>query len=128
MIDTLRLALPAFGRRLEGFDAADAVLTGVETRSSSPVRIVRDDSFEASIGGLYPAGEGAGYAGGIMSSAVDGIRVAEAVAREVRAAVIATRVGPEYRSTAPPVDRIGRRGAASEAWTWNSDCAADGRW
>ena len=58
------------------------MLTGVETRSSSPVRIVRDDSFEASIGGLYPAGEGAGYAGGIMSSAVDGIRVAEAVARK----------------------------------------------
>jgi uncharacterized protein len=79
--DTLRLALPAFGRRLDGFDAADAVLTGVETRSSSPVRIVRGESFEASIGGLYPAGEGAGYAGGIMSSAVDGIRVAEAVAR-----------------------------------------------
>jgi uncharacterized protein len=80
--DTLRLALPAFGRRLEGFDAADAVLTGVETRTSSPVRIVRDESFEASIGGLYPAGEGAGYAGGIMSSAVDGIRVAEVVARK----------------------------------------------
>jgi uncharacterized protein len=82
VIETLRLALPAFGRRLDGFDAADAVLTGVETRSSSPVRIVRDESFEASIGGLYPAGEGAGYAGGIMSSAVDGIRVAEAVARK----------------------------------------------
>jgi uncharacterized FAD-dependent dehydrogenase len=80
--DTLRLALPVFGQRLPGFDAADAVLTGVETRSSSPVRIVRDDSFEASLGGLYPAGEGAGYAGGIMSSAVDGIRVAEAVAQK----------------------------------------------
>jgi uncharacterized FAD-dependent dehydrogenase len=80
--DTLRLALPVFGRRLEGFDAADAVLTGVETRSSSPVRIERDECLEASIGGLYPAGEGAGYAGGIMSSAVDGIRVAEAVARK----------------------------------------------
>jgi hypothetical protein len=80
--DTLRLALPFFGQRLTGFDAADAVLTGVETRSSSPVRIGRDASFEASVGGLYPAGEGAGYAGGIMSSAVDGIRVAEAVARK----------------------------------------------
>ncbi|MGE5362127.1 MAG: NAD(P)/FAD-dependent oxidoreductase [Bacteroidales bacterium] len=80
--DTLRLALPVFGRRLAGFDAHDAVLTGVETRSSSPVRIMRDESFEASLGGLYPAGEGAGYAGGIMSSAVDGIRVAEAVARK----------------------------------------------
>lgn len=81
-LETLRLALPAFGRKLEGFDAGDAVLTGIETRSSSPVRIVRDDSFEATLGGLYPAGEGAGYAGGIMSSAVDGIRVAEAVARK----------------------------------------------
>ena len=82
VIDTLRLALPVFGRRLEGFDTADAVLTGVETRSSSPVRIARDESFEASIGGLYPAGEGAGYAGGIMSSAVDGIRVAESIVRK----------------------------------------------
>lgn len=80
--DTLRLALRAFGQRLTGFDEADAVLTGVETRSSSPVRIARSESFEASLGGLYPAGEGAGYAGGIMSSAVDGIRVAEAVARK----------------------------------------------
>jgi uncharacterized protein len=82
---TLRMALPFFGARLPGFDLADAVLTGVETRSSSPVRIVRDESFEASIRGLYPAGEGAGYAGGIMSSAVDGIRVAEAVARRYAA-------------------------------------------
>lgn len=80
--DTLRLSLPFFARRLPGFTLPDAVLTGVETRSSSPVRIVRDEAFEASLGGLYPAGEGAGYAGGIMSSAVDGIRVAEAVARK----------------------------------------------
>jgi uncharacterized FAD-dependent dehydrogenase len=82
VVETLRLALRAFGQRLTGFDEADAVLTGVETRSSSPVRIARGESFEASVGGLYPAGEGAGYAGGIMSSAVDGIRVAEAVARK----------------------------------------------
>lgn len=82
VIETLRAALRAFGERLPGFDAADAVLTGVETRSSSPVRIERAESFEASVGGLYPAGEGAGYAGGIMSSAVDGIRVAEAVVRK----------------------------------------------
>jgi uncharacterized FAD-dependent dehydrogenase len=80
--ETLRLALPVFGHRLTGFTHADAVLTGVETRSSSPVRIVRNQAFEASIQGLYPAGEGAGYAGGIMSSAVDGIRVAEALARK----------------------------------------------
>ncbi len=80
--ETLRLALPFFDKRLPGFARADAVLTGVETRSSSPVRIVRNDDFESNIQGLYPAGEGAGYAGGIMSSAVDGIRAAEAVIRK----------------------------------------------
>ena len=76
--ETLRLALPFFDKRLPGFARADAVLTGVETRSSSPVRIVRDDAFESNIRGLYPAGEGAGYAGGIMSP-VDGMRAAEAI-------------------------------------------------
>jgi uncharacterized FAD-dependent dehydrogenase len=80
--ETLRQALPFFAKRLPGFDRADAVLTAVETRSSSPVRIVRDDGFESNIGGLYPAGEGAGYAGGIMSSAVDGLRAAEAIIRK----------------------------------------------
>jgi uncharacterized FAD-dependent dehydrogenase len=75
--DTLVAAFPWFGRKIQGFDRHDALLTGVETRSSSPVRIVRGEGFEASIGGIYPAGEGAGYAGGIMSAAVDGIRVAE---------------------------------------------------
>ena len=108
VIDTLRLALRAFGQRLAGFDAADAVLTGVETRSSSPVRIARGESFEASLRGLYPAGEGAGYAGGIMSSAVDGIRVAEAVIRQVRAAVIA-RSFP--LAVSPTVPRRRRRRA-----------------
>lgn len=68
-----------FGRSLEGFDRRDAVLTGVETRTSSPVRIKRDGTYQASIRGLYPAGEGAGYAGGIMSAALDGMRVAEMV-------------------------------------------------
>lgn len=67
----------AFGRRIRGFDSADSVLTGVETRSSSPVRIIRVENFSSKIKGLYPCGEGAGYAGGIMSAAVDGIRVAE---------------------------------------------------
>lgn len=57
----------------------DAVLTGVETRSSSPVRIVRDDNMQSNLNGIFPCGEGAGYAGGIMSAAVDGIRVAQAV-------------------------------------------------
>ena len=79
VIDTLRMALPSFGRRIEGFDLPDAVLTGVETRSSSPVRMPRSPQCEGSIGGIYPAGEGAGYAGGIMSAAADGIRVAEAI-------------------------------------------------
>jgi uncharacterized FAD-dependent dehydrogenase len=72
-------ALKEFNRRLKGFSHPDALLTGVETRSSSPVRIRRDDSFQTNIRGLFPAGEGAGYAGGIMSSAVDGLRVAETI-------------------------------------------------
>ncbi len=79
--DTLRQSLPLLDRKLHGFAAPDAVLTGVETRSSSPVRILRDDSFQSPLRGLYPCGEGAGYAGGIVSAAVDGIRVAEAVAK-----------------------------------------------
>ncbi len=75
----MKYALAQFNRRVHGFAAADAVLTGVETRSSSPVRIVRDgQSLQSSLKGLYPAGEGAGYAGGISSAAVDGIRAAEA--------------------------------------------------
>jgi uncharacterized FAD-dependent dehydrogenase len=79
-IAAIREALPAFGRQIPGFDAADAVLTGVETRTSSPVRITRDAGFQSlNTRGLYPAGEGAGYAGGILSAAVDGIKVAEAV-------------------------------------------------
>lgn len=75
-------ALPLLGRKLRGFDGADAVLTGPETRSSSPVRIPRDKSCRSSIGGLYPCGEGAGWAGGITSAAVDGMRCAEAVISE----------------------------------------------
>ncbi len=81
-IVAIREALPAFAKQIRGFDLPDAVLTGVETRTSSPVRIKRHDDDLQSINtrGLYPAGEGAGYAGGILSAAVDGIRVAEAVA------------------------------------------------
>jgi uncharacterized FAD-dependent dehydrogenase len=81
-IAAIREALPAFAKQIKGFDLADAVLTGVETRTSSPLRIKRNDDNLQSINtrGLYPTGEGAGYAGGILSSAVDGIRVAEAVA------------------------------------------------
>ena len=80
--ETLRLAVPEFARRLQGFDRPDAVLTGVESRSSSPVRILRDDSLQSNLSGLYPCGEGAGYAGGILSAAVDGIRVAEAACKQ----------------------------------------------
>jgi len=81
-IVAVREALPAFGKKIRGFDMPDAVLTGVETRTSSPLRIPRDESMQSiNVRGLFPAGEGAGYAGGIMSAGVDGIRVAEAVGR-----------------------------------------------
>ena len=80
VLDTLKEAIPIFDRKLHGFHDPDAVLTGVETRSSSPVRILRNDRFQSpALRGLYPCGEGAGYAGGITSAAVDGIKVAEAV-------------------------------------------------
>jgi uncharacterized FAD-dependent dehydrogenase len=82
VVASLREALPLFERKLRGFAMADAVLTGVETRSSSPVRIDRDENcVGVNTSGLYPAGEGAGYAGGILSAAVDGLRVAEQIAR-----------------------------------------------
>ena len=84
-IDAIREALPAFGKQIRGFDRDDAVLTGVETRTSSPVRIAREvDTLQSlNVRGLYPCGEGAGYAGGILSAGVDGIKVAEAVARSL---------------------------------------------
>ena len=69
--------LPLLGGKLTGYDQPDAVLTAVETRSSSPVRILRDENYESNIRGLYPCGEGAGYAGGILSAAADGMRAAE---------------------------------------------------
>ena len=81
--DTLRTAIPELGKKLAGFDAPDAVLTGPETRSSSPVRILRGADFSSVFSGLYPCGEGAGYAGGITSAAVDGMRCAEAVIRSL---------------------------------------------
>ena len=77
--ETLALALPVLGRRLKGYDDPDALLTGVETRSSSPVKLVRDEHYEANIRGVYPCGEGAGYAGGILSAAADGMRCAEKI-------------------------------------------------
>jgi len=86
-IAAIREALPAFGRQIKGFDRADAVLTGVETRTSSPIRIQRRDDYQSpNTPGLYPAGEGAGFAGGILSAAVDGIKVAEAVAKSIAGA------------------------------------------
>ncbi len=95
-IAAIREALPAFDRQIKGFAMHDAVMTGVETRTSSPIRIRRGDDMQSlNTRGLYPAGEGAGYAGGILSAGVDGIRVAEAVARAM---------------TGQPVERIGGSG------------------
>jgi len=83
-ITAMREALPAFGKKIKGFDMHDAVLTGVETRTSSPLKITRGDDFQSlNVKGLYPAGEGASYAGGILSAGVDGIEVAEAVAQNL---------------------------------------------
>ena len=91
-LDAIREALPAFERQIKGFALPDAVLTGVETRTSSPLRIPRGRDFQSlNVKGLYPAGEGAGYAGGIMSAGVDGIEAAEAVARQIGVAAGADR-------------------------------------
>jgi uncharacterized protein len=80
----IREAIPIFDKQIGGFAMRDAVLTGVETRTSSPVRIIRGDDFQSvNIKGLYPGGEGAGYAGGIISAAIDGIKIAEAAARDI---------------------------------------------
>ena len=85
-IEAIREALPAFDKQIKGFAMKDAIITGVETRTSSPIRIKRnDDTFESiNTKGLYPAGEGAGYAGGILSAAIDGIKIAEAVAQSIQ--------------------------------------------
>lgn len=87
VIEAIREALPEFGKQIRGFDRDDAILTGIETRTSSPVRITREHESLQSLNtrGLYPAGEGAGYAGGILSAGVDGIKVAEAVAKAMLA-------------------------------------------
>jgi uncharacterized FAD-dependent dehydrogenase len=85
-IAAMREAFAAFGKKIKGFDRADAVLTGVETRTSSPVQFARDEAFQSpGVRGLFPAGEGAGYAGGILSAGVDGIKVGEAVALAMQA-------------------------------------------
>ncbi|NBA94610.1 NAD(P)/FAD-dependent oxidoreductase [Pseudomonas sp. R5(2019)] len=83
-IEAIREALPAFDRQIKGYNLHDAVLTGIETRTSSPLRITRGEDLQSlNLPGLFPAGEGAGYAGGILSAGVDGIRIAEAVARDI---------------------------------------------
>ncbi len=81
--DAIAEALPILGRKLRGYDAPDAVLTAVESRSSSPVRIPRDETYQSSLPGLYPCGEGAGYAGGILSAAADGMRCAEQICESI---------------------------------------------
>lgn len=83
VVQSLKAALPMFGRQIEGFDRKDAVLTGIESRSSSPVRLLRNEKGMSAISGVYPCGEGAGYAGGIMSAAVDGIKCAEWVLENI---------------------------------------------
>ena len=87
-IDAMREALPVFGRKIKGFDMHDAVMTGVETRTSSPLKISRGDNYQSlNTAGLYPAGEGASYAGGILSAGVDGIKVGEALAKALVAGI-----------------------------------------
>ena len=82
--EAIEKAMPHFAKKLKGFDADGALLTAVESRSSSPVRIPRDENYESNIKGIYPVGEGAGYAGGIVSAAVDGIRTAEILIRKYK--------------------------------------------
>ncbi len=102
VLDAIREAIPGFERQIAGFAMRDAVLTGVETRTSSPLRITRNRQYESlNVRGLYPAGEGAGYAGGIMSAGVDGIEVAEAVARS--ALGIAGETPPSAHAIGPSV-------------------------
>jgi uncharacterized FAD-dependent dehydrogenase len=85
VVDTLKDGILKFDSRIKGYAMGDAVLTGIETRTSAPVRIVRNESLESiSAKGLYPAGEGSGFAGGIISAAVDGIKVAEKIVNEYK--------------------------------------------
>ena len=101
-IAAIRESLTAFGKQIKGFDMDDAVLTGVETRTSSPVRVPRGEDFQSvNLRGLYPAGEGAGYAGGILSAGMDGIKVAEAVAKDIWAKASAPPGSGRHLSPAP---------------------------
>ena len=76
-MSALKESFAAFDKKIEGFAREDAILAAIESRTSSPIRIVRDENLEASIRGIYPSGEGAGYAGGIMSAAMDGLKIGE---------------------------------------------------
>ena len=82
--ESLMEGVKGFERQIKGFSRPDAVFSGVESRTSSPVRILRGEQFTASLDGLYPCGEGAGYAGGITSAAMDGLKVAEAIIKKYR--------------------------------------------
>ncbi len=105
VLQAMREALPAFGRQIAGFDRADAVMTGVETRTSSPLRIPRGARLQSvNTIGLYPAGEGAGYAGGIMSAGVDGIEVAEALAADLLGLA---EVPAPMRARGASLDKVG---------------------
>ncbi len=84
VVETMKEGLPQLDRKLRGFGYGDAVLTGVETRSSSPIRIIRNENYESNVKGIYPAGEGAGYAGGIISAAVDGLKIAEKIIEKLQ--------------------------------------------
>lgn len=82
VVSSLLEAMPVFGKRIHGFDRDDAILAGVESRTSSPVRILRDENGVSNILGIYPCGEGSGYAGGITTAAMDGIKVSELICRK----------------------------------------------
>ena len=84
---SLKEGIEYFGTKIKGFNNDDAILAAVESRTSSPIRIIRDKYFESNIKGIYPCGEGAGYAGGIMSAAADGVRCAEAAVRYMTAII-----------------------------------------
>ena len=80
--ESIKEAIPNFAKKINNFDKEDAILAGIESRTSSPVRILRNEEYECNIKGIYPCGEGAGYAGGITTSAVDGIKVAEQIIKK----------------------------------------------
>ena len=81
---SIRDAFNYFNTKIKGFNDNDTILAGVESRTSSPIKIIRDDNYESNVFGIYPAGEGAGYAGGIVSAAVDGIKVFESIASKYK--------------------------------------------